>query len=654
MLSNQAVAALEPQDSARERTRGPVDRATIAGEVLAFVGMFGLTLLYALRGGAYDIVVFEEYGLVIWGVLAIGITVGILPRVRPAGLVLLLCGALAAYAAWTALSLIWTQSSELTTEEIARSLDYLGLVLLLGLVLGRDTWRAGALGLGFGALSVCVIAVASRIGPAAFPINIIGITFKTDRLSYPFGYWNAVSAWGAMSTAIGLAWSAHDRNRLRRALALALVPGAALATYLSYSRAGVVGTALAVAVVFALSRNRLTVLAHAAVAAVGAAVTILAVRGAPQIAHGTGGRGGGTVALVLVGATLLAFSATWITRALDTDGWRAPRGVARGITVACAVVVLVVGAFVGPKLIRSGWHSFTRPVQVGSTSDPSSRLLSLSGSRYVVWKSALAAFDAHPGDGTGAGTFEFWFNRHSGGDTEFVRDAHNLWLENMAELGLPGLLLIIAVAIAAVAVALSVRRKARRSTSAGISAAFLAAFVVYLFHASVDWMWESTAVTVLALAGVAALGGRLSQRAPALRWWMRAVLVALCVGASVLQLPGLVSTSEIRSSQAAERSGNGNLALSWANDAVDAEPWSASAHEQRGLVLEAAHRYRAAAVSLRQAVVDEPTNYVHWLDLARVEAERGKIDAALGDYTRARQLRPSSVAFAPTTTAARR
>jgi hypothetical protein len=647
-LSGEPIGTVErdPDGATRDIGRRRVVRSTAVGDLLAFAGTFGLVLLYALRGGSYDIVVFEEYGLVIWWLLAIGVAVGILPRVRPARLVLLLCGAMLAYAAWTALSLIWTQSSELTTEEIARSLDYLGLLLLLGLVLGRDNWRAGAAGLGFGALVVCVIAVVSRLDPSAFPANAVAITFKITRLNYPFGYWNAVAAWGAMSTTIGLAWSAHDRSRVRRAVALALVPAALLATYLSYSRAGVVGTALGVVLVFAFSRNRLTVLAHAAAVACGAAVAILAVRDAPQIVHATGDRGSSTVGAVLVGAMLFAFSVAWMTRAIGADRRRVPRRTARGILVTCSVAALVLAVIVGPKLVRSGWHSFTRTPAVVQSADPATRLLSLSGTRYVVWKTALSAFDAHPLDGTGAGTFEFWWNTHSGGDVEFLRDAHNLWLQNMAELGLPGLLLIVAVAIGGVAVAVAVRRRAHRHTSVGISTAFLAAFVVFLFHASVDWMWESTAITVLALAGVAAIGARLARRGPRLSWWARAGLVVLCIGAGAVQLPGLLSTVEIRRSQAAERARNGNLALAFANDAVDVEPWSASAYEQRGLVLEAADRYGAAAVALRRAISDEPTNYVHWLDLARVETERGRIGAALVDYATAHRLRPDSTAFA--------
>jgi hypothetical protein len=603
--------------------------------------------LYALRGGSYDLVAFEAYGLVIWWGLAVGMAVGALPRVQPARLVLLLCGALLTYTGWIALSMFWSQSSELTTEEIARSLDYLGLLLLLGTVIGRDTWRAAAAGLGFGALAVCVIAVASRLAPAAFPANVVGILFKTDRLSYPFGYWNAVAAWGAMSATIGLAWSAHDTTRARRAVALALVPAAVLTTYLSYSRAGVLGTALGVLVVLAVSRNRPTLLVHVVVAAAGSAAAILAARAAPQIAHGTGSQGSVTVAAVLVCAIVLGFSVAWITEALGLDGWHLPRRHARVVVVACGVVVLIAAALVGPRLTRNAWHSFSSPVAVTSTADPAARLLSLSGTRYAVWKSAFSAFRAHPLDGTGAGTFEFWWDTHSGGVPGFFRNAHNLWLENMAELGLPGLLLILAVVVAAIVVAVELRQRVSRPTSIGIATAFLGALVVFIFQASVDWMWQSTAITVLALAGVAVLGGRLAGREPRLHGWMRAVLVALAVGAGAVQLPGLVSTTEIRRSQAAERARNGTVALALANAAVDAEPWSASAYEQRGLVLEAAGRYGPAAAAMRRAIDGEPINYVHWLDLARVETELGEIGAALTDYSQAHRLRPDSIAFQP-------
>ncbi len=81
------------------------------------------------------------------------------------------------------------------------------------------------------------------------------------------------------------------------------------------------------------------------------------------------------------------------------------------------------------------------------------------------------------------------------------------------------------------------------------------------------------------------------------------------------------------------------------NDAVSAEPWSASAYEQRGLVLEAAGDYGRAAQDLRRAVSREPTNFVHWVVLARIETEQGRLAAAVRDYQQAQRLRPRAAVF---------
>jgi O-Antigen ligase len=618
-------------------------KGVTTARILAFAGCFALILVYALRGGAYDVVVFQEHGLVIWWTLAIAIGLGLVPRARPPKAVLALVGGLLAYALWTGLSLLWTQSSERTTEELARVLDYAGLVAFVGATIDRRTWRAGAAGLGLGALIVCVLALGTRLAPSTFPTDYLDRAFHLDRLSYPFGYWNAVAAWGAMSTAIGLAWSAHDASRLRSAVALAFVPVAGLTTYLTYSRAGVAGTGLAVLAVLALSRSRIRALIHCVVAAAGSAAVIGVTHSKPEIAHATGTRGSGAVFGVLALAMIACFITPVATAAAGARRWRVPRPAGRPILAVCGLVVIVAAVAVGPTLVRRGWHSFTQ-TSMGASSDPTARLGSLSGSRYPLWKVTVKAFDAHPLNGTGAGTLEFWWNQH-GTDAEYIRDAHNIWLQNMAELGLPGLLLIVGVAVTGVFLAASVRWRARRTESAGVAAAFLAAFLVYLLHASVDWMWESTAVTVLALAGVAVVGARGGASQIRLKVPVRALAVAVAVGAGLMQLPGLISTAALRRSQADERAGNPTGALAWAQRAVDAEPWSASAYEQRGLVRESAGQLAPAAQDLQRAISHEPTNYQHWVVLARIDTERGQLVSAGREYRRAHQLRPLASVF---------
>ncbi|MHB8656594.1 MAG: O-antigen ligase family protein [Solirubrobacteraceae bacterium] len=610
---------------------------------LAFLAGLSLVLVYALRGGSYDIVVFEEHGVVIWWIAAVGFACGLLPRTRPSRTVLVLVGAMFAYAGWTALSLTWTESAERTTEEIARALDYLGIVVLIAATLDRQTWRPAAAGIAFGALAVCVIAVASRLQPALFGHDPVITSLHINRLSYPFGYWNAVGAWAAMSVCIGLAWSVHQRDRVQRALALALVPTAASTAYLTYSRAAAAGLALGVVLVLATSRNRISAALHAGLAAFGSAIAILAIRSAPAIADATGTHGAAGVAAALIFAAAVCGVGATATAMLHTDRWSVPRRIGRPVGIAAALAALVAVGAVGPVLVKRGWHSFSHPVLVTSA-DPAARLTNLSSTRYYVWKAAIHAFDAKPATGTGAGTFGFWWNRHAT-TYEYLHDTHNIWLQNMAELGAPGLLLIVAVALALLGTGTAVHRRARRRASAGVGVAFLAATVVFLLQASVDWMWESTAVTVLALAGVAAAAGRLNQGRFALSWPGRLVLVVVAVIAGAVQIPGLLSTAELRRSQAAERQGHGALALSWANAAVSAEPWSASAYEQRGLVMEAGGRLETAAADLSRAISHERTNFTHWLILARIQTERGLLAEAVRDYRQAHRLRPDASVF---------
>jgi hypothetical protein len=341
--------------------------------------------VYGLRGGSYDVVVYGEHGMVVWWVIALGIALGLLPRARPSRLGLALLAALIAYAAWVALSLVWTESSERTTNEVARVLGYAGIVALVACCLDRRTWRAAAAGLGCGAVVVCLMALGSRLEPSIFPTDYAAASLRTDRLAYPFGYWNAVAAWAAMSATIALAWSVHDRDRIRRATWLAAVPVACLTVYLTYSRAGAAGTILGAILVVALSRNRLTALIHVVIAAGGTAMAIAVVRGAPRIAHATGTQGAGGVLAVLLLAAVACASTAALTQAASADRWRIPRRAARPALAASAVIIVGLGLVFGPHIVRNAWHSFKRGTLVAST-DPAARLTSLGGTRYSRWK----------------------------------------------------------------------------------------------------------------------------------------------------------------------------------------------------------------------------------------------------------------------------
>jgi tetratricopeptide (TPR) repeat protein len=355
----------------------------------------------------------------------------------------------------------------------------------------------------------------------------------------------------------------------------------------------------------------------------------------------------GAVLLALAGAAAISIGGPCLTWAVRADRWRLRPRVARLVAVLGVVALMLVVAVPARPAVSDAWNEF-RNQPAAPSADPAARLTNLNGNRYFIYKSALRAFEHEPLHGTGPGTFEFWWSRHGG--AEFVRDAHSLYLESLGEMGLIGLALVIAFLLGLAWLAVSGRRRLTSPAESAAHVALLSAFVVFLVQAGVDWMWESTAVAVLALVSVAVAAGPLfeargevvaAQRTRAVA--TRVGVVAAAVVAALLQVPGLVSVSSIRDSQALARAGSTDAALAKANDAIQAEPWAASPYLQRGVLEEATGNLRAARTDVQRARVREPTNWRHPLVLARIEAEEGHVRAALADARAARRLRPRSL-----------
>jgi tetratricopeptide (TPR) repeat protein len=242
--------------------------------------------------------------------------------------------------------------------------------------------------------------------------------------------------------------------------------------------------------------------------------------------------------------------------------------------------------------------------------------------------------------GIGAGSFEFWWAREGSG--EYVRDAHSLYLETLGELGLPGLILVLALLGLLAAAVLRGRRAADRSATIAASTGLGAAFCVYIFFAGVDWMWESTAVTVLALgaatvaAAPAAELGRHRRRLSLDR--LSVVLLAVVAGGA--QVPAIVGTERIRASQFDRLVGDLGGAERAADDAIDAEPWAASPYAERAVVALAEGDYEEARENARRAIAREPTYWWHRHLLMRVQTARQDEEAALAALAQARRLYP--------------
>ena len=93
--------------------------------------------------------------------------------------------------------------------------------------------------------------------------------------------------------------------------------------------------------------------------------------------------------------------------------------------------------------------------------------------------------------GHGAGSYQKLWARERP-VYENVTEGHSVYLETAAELGLVGLGLLLAGLGLIVAAFVRGLRRSRRPLYAGL----LAAAVVWLAHAGIDWDWEMPALTV--------------------------------------------------------------------------------------------------------------------------------------------------------------
>ncbi len=280
------------------------------------------------------------------------------------------------------------------------------------------------------------------------------------------------------------------------------------------------------------------------------------------------------------------------------------------------------------------------------------RLLSVAGShRYQYWQAAIHAFNTDPWKGIGPGTFQFYWSQHNS-LAEFVRNAHSLWIETLAETGIIGLALLgglfgftlIAGAVRALRRGAPLQSRLVVATAVSATAAFCAA-------AAFDWVWQIGVVPMIAMLLIAAaLGGDgESERRPARRTGLvaRVVLtVATVAGLWAIVVP-LAQTIEVRASQTAVAKGDYATALKDVATAQNIEPSAATPRLQRALILEQLGDISGASAAIAQAQAREPTNWRLWLVGSRIAIEArpaGAVGAA-PNYRRARALDPTSGLF---------
>ena len=627
----------DPIDGARpvlpERA-GLVPALGVAAAVaLAFAAP---TLASAANGGYFP----TQWG---WSAIALLLVVGTAVLVRtslPLGrLEWTMLGDLVAFTGWVALSTAWSVSSAQPVLETERDLVYVGAVAALCCVASRLSfpWVAGAL---LAAIySVAMYPLATRLFPGELVAYPPAIGYQ---LAAPFGYWNALGVFVAMGMLLAVGFAAHGRSAaLRAASAAALVP-LACTLYLTFSRGAWLALAAAAVVLFALEPDRLrvgvVVLALAPAPALGILLTSRSHALTRQGAElGAAARDGHRVAAALV---VLALVQAGVSLALHGVARRVALDRRVGLAAATLLVILAAGGgglaiarAGGPtKLVGNAYDAFVSPERP-TGQDLNQRLVNLSGSgRADYWRVAWHEFAENPLLGAGAGSYERYWVRDRP-NAFFARDAHNLYLEVLAELGPVGLALLGLALGTPLVAAVRLRRRP-------LVAAAAAAYLAFLLHAAIDWDWEMSGLTMTALlcGGALVIAARPEQAGRTLTVPVRAAVVALVVPLVAFAFVLQVGNAAIASAARAADRGDSARATSQARRAKEWNPWSYQPWELLGDVQLGRGDLRAARQSFRTAIAKDTANWSLWLDLAKTSKGRARRQA----LARAAELAPRS------------
>ena len=220
----------------------------------------------------------------------------------------------------------------------------------------------------------------------------------------------------------------------------------------------------------------------------------------PLSAPAVAGQGRSAALLIaLLGAACVALYWAWC-RFADWDV-RLPRVAQAALVGGMALIALVGVAAFDPA---GKFEDFKRPPgETKYTEGDFTRshlLSSTSTGRWQLWAAAGDQWETKPALGQGAGSYQSWWTEHADFPL-FVRDAHNLWLEMLGELGVVGFALILLVFGAGLVAALS--RLRRAGPAQPLIAALVGVLAAFALGAAIDWMWE---LTIVALVAVVALG----------------------------------------------------------------------------------------------------------------------------------------------------
>jgi hypothetical protein len=394
---------------------------------------------------------------------------------------------------WVALSFAWAPLGGRALDDEQRLLLYLGfLIAAIALVRGPLMRRLLEPVIVLSAFVIVAYGLSERLLPKV--INLASSGTAVGRLEQPLTYWNAEG----LLAAVGLVLAVHIagdpvRERAIRAGAAAAAVLLGLGVYLTYARGALAAALVGLVVLVALApevRPQLRAIVTVVLATAAAALVANGLSTVKSLSARDPGEGIEMLIALVALMTLAAVIAP-----------REPRRPVRlpslpfsrpAIVLGLSVLVAVLGGLVLAAL--EGKPEGTSPVP-GATP---ARLATVDSNRYRYWEEAGSTFAEHPLIGIGSGGFQVeWLKVYERFDAS--GDAHSLYLETAAELGVVGVAILL-LFLGGVGAAVFALYRIDPRAGAGIAAGLAA----WAFHAGLDWDWEMPAVTMPALLLAAA------------------------------------------------------------------------------------------------------------------------------------------------------
>jgi hypothetical protein len=555
-------------------------------------------------------------------------------RVSLSRLDLVLLVGLAAFVCWNALSTLWAPGAELPVQAAELALVYLAGVAAF-LLLGSTSLPFGVL---CAVIPVAAYALATRLVPDH--IGTYNPRVGGYLLAGPVGYQNCLGMLCTLASLVALGLVA-DASRLvvRTAAGVSLV--ILLPTlYFTFSRGAGAALLLGILVVAALEPRRLRFTLTVFVALplplfgawLGSRSAPLTRAGATLSAAAHDGHRLGFVLLVLavLQAGAIALLARFEPRLRITPRIRRMCVVAVGLAAAL-VVAIGLDRIGNPVTFVSRATDAFRTDTATSGGDLNRRLVTLSGhTRADYWAVAWREVRDHPWLGGGGDTFRRYWLRYRPVPLG-VLNAHNLYLETLAELGPLGLALL----LVALAVPLTAAARARASPLGPIAAG---AYVAALAHAAIDWDWQLPALTLatFALGATLVIAARKPTAELRVTNGFRVAAVPVTLALVVFVFAAQLGNNALAAADRAATRDDNRAALADSRIARRWLPWAARPWQLIGEARLAGGNVGAAEAGFREAISRDDSDWSFWVDLALTTSGRDRRRA----LTQAEHLNP--------------